>query len=137
MKNLIKSLFILGSISWISCEKSAVTEDVSGIKGTWTLVDVTGGITGGGYEAKFDAIRFDETTFDLLKNKSSIYNGTYILTPNSSTPDTFKITSATTLADAFLNIKEKEIELDKSGKLFLNEPCCDLYNYEFSKSDNQ
>jgi hypothetical protein len=137
MKNLLKTLLILGSISWIACEKSAVTEDVSGIEGTWTLVDITGGITGGGYEANFDAIRFDKTNFDLLKNKSSIYHGSYVLTPNSTEPDSFKITSAPTLVDGFLNIQEKKITIEKSGKLVLTEHCCDLYTYEFSKSDNQ
>jgi len=136
MKNLLKTLLILGSLSWISCEKSADTDDLSGIEGTWNLVAITGGITGGGYQANFDAIRFDKTNFDLLKNKTSIYNGTYVLTPNSTEPDSFKITSAVTLADGFLNIKEKKFEKEKSGNLFLSEPCCDLYNYEFTKSDN-
>lgn len=121
----------------MACEKSAVTEDVSGINGTWTLVAITGGITGGGYQAKFDAIRFDDTHFDLLKNKSSIYNGTYVLIPNAAEPDTFKITSEATLADGFLNVKEKKFEKAKSGNLILTEPCCDLYTYEFSKSDKQ
>jgi len=130
-------LFILGSISWISCEKSAVTDDAAGITGTWNLVAVTGGITGGGYQAKFDAIRFDETHFDLLKNKTSIYNGTYILSPNSAEPDTFKITSEASPADGFLYIKEKKFEKVKSGNLFLTEPCCDLYTYEFSKSTTE
>lgn len=137
MKNLLKTLFILASITWISCEKSADTEDTTGIIGTWNLVSITGGIAGGGYQAKFDAIRFEATKFDLLKNKTSIYSGTYVLTPNTAQPDTFKITSESNLVDGFLNIKEKKFEVDKSGKMFLSEPCCDLYTYEFGKSDKE
>ncbi len=133
MKNSIILLLILGMISWISCEKSSDQEESNGLSGTWNLVAITGGIAGNGYQAKFDAIHFDQGSFDLLKNKSKIFTGTYTLT---AAADTFKITSTATDADPFLNIQEKKIGYDK-GNLILSEPCCDLYSYEFSKSSNE
>ncbi|MBK6392522.1 MAG: hypothetical protein IPK94_03200 [Saprospiraceae bacterium] len=135
MKNILIIVIAMASFSWMACEKSSNTENATGITGTWNLVAVSGGITGQGYAAKFDAIRFDDTSFDLLKNKASIYNGAYILQPNAVTPDSLKITSAPTDADFFLNITAKGIVIDKN-KLVLTEPCCDLYSYEFSRTVN-
>jgi len=133
MKNSIILLLILGLVSWISCEKSSDQEASNGLTGTWNLVAITGGIAGNGYQANFDAIHFDQGSFDLLKNKAKIFSGTYTL---NAAADTFKITSTATEADPFLNIKEKKISTDK-GNLILSEPCCDLYNYEFSKGSNE
>ena len=134
MKNII-TILVIACLAWTSCEKSSVTEEATGIKGTWSLIEVSGGLAGHGYPAKFDALRINESTFDLLKNKSSIFTGDYTLVPTTASPDSFKITSAPTNADFFLNIPAKKIEFVK-GNLILTEPCCDLYTYEFSREVN-
>ncbi|MEP7322274.1 MAG: hypothetical protein ABI761_10155 [Saprospiraceae bacterium] len=134
MKNTIFILAI-ACLAWASCEKSAVTDDATGFKGTWNLLAVTGGLAGQGYPAKFDAMRINETTFDLLKDKSVIFTGDYTLVPSTAQADSFKITSTPTAADFFLNISAKKIELNKDN-LVLTEPCCDLFTYEFSRSVN-
>ena len=136
MKNILTSIFLLSTIVFTSCEKSTVAEDTTGIKGTWNLVSITGGITGQGYTAKFDAIKINNNTFDLLKTKAVIYTGNYVLTPSIAQPDSFKITSAPTSADFIINVSTKKIDIIKNDKLVLSEPCCDLYTYEFSRVVN-
>jgi hypothetical protein len=135
MKNIITSIILLGSLAWMSCEKSTVTEDTTGLQGTWNLNSISGGIAGHGYQAKFDALKVNASTFELLKSKAVMYTGTYTLVPSAAQADSFKITSAPSVAEFFTNISSKKIDFVK-GNLVLTEPCCDLYTYEFSRAVN-
>ncbi len=133
MKNAIFISFL--TILTFACSKSNDTQTTNPLSGTWNLVSVTGGIAGKGYPANFDAIKFDDQSFDLVKSKSSIYKGTYSTTPDQVNPTAFNITSSEESADYFLLRKTKTIHFEKD-KLILSDPCCDLYNYEFTKSLN-
>ena len=135
MKNILTSIILIGTLAWMSCEKSPDTENPTGLQGTWNLIAISGGIAGHGYQAKFDALKINASTFDLLKSKAVIYSGNYVVTPTTAQPDSFKITSAPTVAEFFPNITTKKIDFVK-GNLVLTEPCCDLYTYEFSRAVN-
>ncbi len=121
-------------LTWTACDKSSDPQDSNALIGTWVLIKVSGGLTGGGYVAKFDALRIEETKFDLLNAKSSIYTSTYSLVLSNGIPDTFKITNKLHLVDGFTS-HYKKITLDKDS-LVLSDPCCDLFTYEFTRSKN-
>ncbi|MEP7268453.1 MAG: hypothetical protein ABI844_12570 [Saprospiraceae bacterium] len=130
MKHLIIIFGLLATFAVTSCDKSSTKLETNDLVGTWNLIQVSGGITGQGYTAGFDAIKFTESTFDLLKSKSSIGSGTYVL---NDTKDSLKITSAPFTNESFANIAAKKIDIDKNN-LVLTEQCCDLYQYNFSRS---
>ena len=124
---------MLAGLTWTACEKSSDNQENNELIGTWDLIKVTGGFSGAGYPAKFDALRIKTSEFELLKAKSSIYSGAYTLKPITGTPDSFKITSSVQpIIDGFSNY-DKTISLSKDN-LVLSDPCCDLYTYEFTRT---
>jgi hypothetical protein len=124
-------LFSLWAFYFTSCEKSSADTEQNDLIGRWNLVKITGGITGGGYPAPFDAVEFKSSEFVLSKAKALILQGSYTL---NSTKDTLNITSGTSTTVYFPNEPKKSISIEKNEKLILRDPCCDLYEYEFSKS---
>ena len=133
MKNTILIFLMLAGLTWTACEKSSDTQETNELIGTWDLIKVTGGFSGAGYPAKFDALRIKTSEFELLKAKSSIYTGAYTLKPTTGTPDSFKISSSVQpIIDGFSNY-DKTISLSKDN-LVLSDPCCDLYTYEFTRT---
>lgn len=129
-----KSILLFGLISifaFTSCEKSSDNPE-NKLIGTWHLAKITGGITGGGYVAKFDKLKFTDTKMEMSKGSTILDTRAYSI---NSTNDTLKFNTANPQADGFLSQGIKKIEFSKN-KMILSEPCCDLYNYEFDKSDN-
>jgi len=131
MKKSILLVGILAIFAITSCEKSTDNPE-NKLIGTWHLAKVTGGITGGGYVAKFDQLQFSGTKMEMSKGSSILDSRTYTI---SATNDTLQFNTANPQADGFLNHGTKKIEFLKD-KMVLSDPCCDLFNYEFDKTNN-
>ncbi len=73
-------------------------------------------------------------TYRRLQNDTLRYQGTYELQEkDGKTYIDFKVGS--TPSNSPFEDQDKEVVFEKD-KLILSDPCCDLYQYEFSKAKN-
>jgi hypothetical protein len=120
-----------------SCEENdQPNPDREQLVGIWKLDRITGGITGSGYPPDFTEVEFKNSGIYRVYNQDTTKAaGTYDLTteaakrilrltPNDSTRITFEF-------------EEKEVTFQKSDTLLLSDPCCDLFQYEFSRKTNR
>ena len=131
MKKSVLLLGLMATLAFTSCEKSNDNPE-NKLIGTWHLAKVTGGITGGGYSAKFDQLKFSDTKMEMSKGSTILDTRSYTIT---ATNDTLKFDTANPQPDGFLNHGTKRIEFSKD-KMVLSDPCCDLFTYEFDKTNN-
>ena len=117
--------------AFTSCEKSSDNPE-NKLIGTWHLAKVTGGFSGAGYAAKFDQLKFSATKMEMAKGASILDTRSYSINESN---DTLSFATENATADAFLFQGTKKIEFTKD-KMILSDPCCDLYNYEFDKTNN-
>ena len=122
--------FVMAGISQSCNDKDDAQKDQRDeLVGVWQLLDITGGFSGGGYEADFTDVEFKSNgTYRINNHDEARGEGTYELTtieedlmlrltPNDATKIGFEEHEKTVTFDA--------------GKLFLSDPCCDLFTYEF------
>lgn len=121
--------------TWACDQKDDATPEQNEIVGKWKLDRISGGFTGGGYTADWNTLEMNANlTYRRLQNDTLRYEGTYVLQDkDGKTVIDFK--PSATPSNAPFEDQDKEVTLEK-GKLILNDPCCDLYQYEFSKSNN-
>lgn len=131
MKKSILLFGLLAIFAFTSCEKSTDNPE-NKLIGTWHLAKVTGGFSGAGYAAKFDQLKFSATQMEMSKGSTILDSRSYTL---SASNDTLQFNITNPQADGFLNQGVKRIEFSKD-KMVLSDPCCDLYTYEFDKTNN-
>ncbi len=69
---------------------------------------------------------------EMSKGSTILDSRSYTL---SASNDTLQFNITNPQADGFLNQGIKRIEFSKD-KMVLSDPCCDLYTYEFDKTNN-
>lgn len=131
MKKSILFIGLLAIFAFTSCEKSSDNPE-NKLIGTWHLAKVSGGFSGAGYVAKFDQLKFSATNIEMAKGSSILDTRSYSINASN---DTLRFATENAQADAFLFQGTKKIEFTKD-KMILSDPCCDLYNYEFDKTNN-
>ncbi len=131
MKKSILFIGLLAIFAFTSCEKSSDNPE-NKLIGTWHLAKVSGGFSGAGYVAKFDQLKFSATKMEMAKGSSILDTRSYSINASN---DTLRFATENAQADAFLFQGTKKIEFTKD-KMILSDPCCDLYNYEFDKTNN-
>jgi len=131
MKKSILFIGLLAIFAFTSCEKSSDNPE-NKLIGTWHLAKVSGGFSGAGYVAKFDQLKFSATNMEMAKGSSILDTRSYSINASN---DTLRFATENAQADAFLFQGTKKIEFTKD-KMILSDPCCDLYNYEFDKTNN-
>ena len=131
MKKSILFIGLLAIFAFTSCEKSSDNPE-NKLIGTWHLAKVSGGFSGAGYVAKFDQLKFSATNMEMAKGSSILDTRSYSINASN---DTLRFATENAQADAFLFQGTKKIEFTKD-KIILSDPCCDLYNYEFDKTNN-
>jgi hypothetical protein len=132
MKNLF--LIVLAALTLLACSKDDdFTIDQDRLEGFWLLTDVTGGISGTGYEANFDHLQInDGQVYSLMVQDAFIQEGSYELSKENNQ---LFIQFIPTTEDAvvFDDDKKEVIFSEQDSKLTLTDPCCDLFVYHFEK----
>lgn len=120
---------------WACDQKDDASPDQNEVVGKWKLEDISGGFSGSGYNADWNYLELKaDLTYRRLQNDTLRYQGTYALQKkDGKTFIDFK--QSATPSNAPFEGQDKEVLLEKD-KFILNDPCCDLFNYEFSKAKN-
>ncbi|MEE8341591.1 MAG: hypothetical protein V3R52_05800 [Candidatus Neomarinimicrobiota bacterium] len=105
------------------------------IYGKWKLIDVSGGITGDGHELNFDFLILKKYgIYGFVENDDIIEFGKIFIDEQTN-----EILLVTLIpddnSDAFMLDPKKYITFNGNDSLTLNSPCCDRYNYHFSRED--
>jgi hypothetical protein len=125
----------------INSEKYYTSEillpDYQAIYGKWKLVGVSGGFSGTGYEPDFDYLEIKSIgIYGLVRNDSLFeYGKLELYTFDNQNTDMLQVKFTPEFYKAsnpYMVPSEKYIEL-KNDSLNLNAPCCDMYNYHFTK----
>lgn len=152
MKKLLLIITVL-NLCFLSCEKKSdnlvlklddfakdkyykseiFTNQYQSIYGKWKLNGVSGGFSGGGHELNFDFLEIKEFgIYGFIRNDSLIEYGKIVI--DEPTNNYLKI-----VFDFDDNTEQlmwdavKIVRLYGIDTLFLNSPCCDRYNYHFSR----
>lgn len=133
MKKIMIAVLALFALS--ACSKDdALQQEMNRLRGTWELKDITGGIAGTGYDANFTHLFMaNNNRYELLADDQAVQEGSYTLKIEE---DKLVIQFQ---ADAADNVPfdefEKSVEWqDNDRKLILSEPCCDLFVYNFERT---
>ena len=133
MKKIIIAVLALFVMS--ACSKEdALQQEMNRLRGTWELQNITGGIAGTGYDANFNQLYItNNNRYQLLSDNQAVQEGSYTLKIED---DQLVIRFE---ADATDNIAfdefEKSVEWqDSNRKMRLSEPCCDLFVYDFERT---
>ncbi|MDX2070366.1 MAG: hypothetical protein SFV55_18210 [Haliscomenobacter sp.] len=120
---------------WACDQKDDASPDQNEVVGKWKLEDISGGFAGNGYNADWNYLELKaDLTYRRLQNDSLRYQGTYALQmKDGKTFVDFKPSAVP--SNAPFEDQDKEVVLEKN-KLILSDPCCDLFQYEFSKAKN-
>ncbi len=113
-----------------------IPENYMGIYGQWKLQSIGGGFAGTGFEPNHDFLEIKRFgIYGVLRNDSLIEYGKVQL-------DTFD-TQATHLlqvklipessVESIYSPPEKYIDLKGPGEMELRSPCCDFYNYYYTR----
>ena len=105
------------------------------VYGKWKLIDVSGGITGDGHELNFDYFILKKYgIYGFVENDDIIEFGKIFIDEQTN-----EILMVTLIpddnSDAFMLDPKKYITFHGNDNLTLNSPCCDRYNYHFSRED--
>ena len=120
---------------WACDQKDDASPDQNELVGKWKLEDISGGFAGSGYNADWNYLELkSDLTYRRLQNDTLRYQGTYaIQEKDGKTFIDFK--SSPALSNSPFEDQEKEAVFEKD-QLTLSDPCCDLFQYEFSKAKN-
>lgn len=136
MKNLIYCFLILGLAFCWSCQDDD-SNPSDPLYAKWKLISITGGLSGGGYDANFTHLDLQSSNnYQLLNQDTVKQSGTFEITENQADDQTFiAFTTDDPSSEYFFSSFQKEITYTIEGGLILNEGCCDLYTYEFVQED--
>ena len=134
----MKKVFIALCVTMFltACSKEdALQQEMNRLRGSWDLESISGGFAGTGYQADFIQLSMTNSNrYTLLaEDNSTIQEGSYTL---SIEDDQLMIRFISDVPDnqSFDKMEKKVEWKDENRKLFLSEPCCDLYNYSFEKT---
>jgi hypothetical protein len=147
----ILCLFIL--ISFSSCEKKTDTVEYiidsfatdryySGeifnvayldIYHKWRLYGISGGFHGGGHDPNFDFLKINRYgIYSFIRNDSTLEYGKIIV--HQQTDNLLLISlEPDDDSETFMYDSEKYVNFYGSDTLSLDSPCCDRYNYHFTR----
>lgn len=128
------ALIALVALTWACDQKDDATPEQNEISGKWKLDKITGGFSGSGYTADWNTLELNANlTYRRLQNETLRYQGTYeLVKKDGKTYIDFK--ESATPSSAPFEDQDKEVTLEKD-KFILSDPCCDLFQYEFSKAN--
>ena len=102
-----------------------------GMYNNWALIDVSGGIHGGGHEPNFDYLRIKKYgIYGFIRNDSLLEFGRIFI--HEQTSETLLITfEPDENSGTFMYDTEKYVNFYGNDTLSLDSPCCDRFNYHF------
>jgi hypothetical protein len=103
------------------------------VYGNWKLYEVTGGIHGGGHDLNFDFLSIKKYgIYAFIKDDNILEFGRIHI--DDQTNESLSITfNPHPKSEIFMYDSEKIITLQVNDTLFLDSPCCDRFNYHFSR----
>jgi hypothetical protein len=127
-------LIALLSFSFLQCEKGDGNEKSNNpYTGEWELLSISGGFAGNGYTADFSILYLGgDATYWIGDSNGKIAEGTYEVYQKEN-EDWIRFDSDNSQNQHIFETQDKMISFDVEEKMFLTEPCCDLYQYEFKK----
>jgi hypothetical protein len=127
-------LCLIGSI-W-ACEGNDEPQPQNQLVGKWKLEKISGGITGSGYKADWNAIDIKNgSTYRRFNGDTLKFSSTYKFQTKDGKEVVIFAEKPGDKAIQYFESQAKTYRIEK-GRLYLDEPCCDFYNYEFSKVSN-
>lgn len=151
--NKILIVCFLSSIAFVGCNKDSVKipnkiDEIDANKyypaeifngpyldlyGTWKLYAVSGGFSGTGHNLNFDYFKISEIgIYMFVRNDSILEYGKVII--NKQNDEALLITfDSDEDSGVMMWDTEKYVELAGTDTLTLYSPCCDRYNYHFSR----
>ncbi|MBK9489190.1 MAG: hypothetical protein IPO07_10610 [Haliscomenobacter sp.] len=135
LKSWVFAALVLATTMLACDSKDDAKPDQSKVEGKWKLESISGGFAGNGYTADWNYLEMNANkTYRRLQNDTLRYQGTYELQEkDGKTYIDFKV--GATPSNSPFEDQDKEVVFEKD-KLILSDPCCDLYQYEFSKAKN-
>jgi len=155
MKMKIFASILLLSILLTGCEKECekIVSDYDGLSineyyeaeifnqsfleiyGDWKLYEVSGGIHGGGHDLNFDILKIKKYgIYAFIKNDDILEFGRINI--DEQTHESLSITFIPHVdSEIFMYDSEKNIIFHGIDTIFLNSPCCDRYNYRFTREE--
>lgn len=130
------TLLVFAASFWACDQKDDATPETNELVGKWKLEAISGGFAGSGYQADWNTLEMKANlTYRRLQNETLRYEGTYKLQEKEGKTFITFTPSPTPPANGFFEDQEKEVNFDKD-KFILSDPCCDLFQYQFSKANN-
>ena len=125
---------VIGLI-WSCDQKDDPSPAQNAVEGKWKLETISGGFSGRGYTANWNYLELNsDLSYRRMKNDSLRYQGTYELQEKDGKLYINLKPSATPGNDSF-DYLSKEVTFEKD-QFILSDPCCDLFQYNFSKAVN-
>ena len=135
-------IILIFSVTFLftSCTKNE-SEMLDQIQGEWILDQISGGFTGAGTETSWNRVLIEDDSFELLSVPDGFPNSTTIASGNITSGSIegidevfyFNLTE-TTIDDLGIEIDPEKIITVNGIKMDWNSPCCDRFNYHFSKN---
>ncbi len=148
-------IFILGTIFLESCSKDEIdinsflfeidktkyydsevlNAPYTDIYGIWEIYDISGGLTGDGYEINFDYLEVKPFGIYGFINEDELIEFGKIVPTQDATNETDLLVEFTKDEESgsFFGDPEKYIQFSGKDTLHLMSPCCDRYNYHFER----
>ncbi len=127
-------VLMLVALTFAGCEKEHFYTEYTGIYGSWTIEEISGGFSGGGYEPDFDILKItDRMHYSLYFHDAILSEGKIEIIEQSSDKLRIEFKSRNNSGDP-LTGWEKEVYLNRDT-LLLNDDCCDMYSYFFVRSE--
>ncbi len=123
------------SLTLFQCEQGDSAEKSNNpYTGVWSIISISGGFAGTGYEADFSRLLIgNDGIYWMGTDTSTVAEGTYQVFKKGEN-DWIRLDSKQTDNNRHvIEYSEKMIGISIEGTLFMNEPCCDQYSYEFQK----
>ena len=127
-------IFIFTLLLLPGCEKEQFYGGYSGMYGSWTIRNVSGGFSGAGYEPDFDILQItNRMHYSLYFHDTLLSEGKIEILDQTSDILRIEFRSKNNSLDP-LTGWEKEVYLGQDT-LVMNDGCCDMYSYFFIRSN--
>ncbi len=131
---LCMALCLIVSI-W-ACEGNDDPQAQNQLVGKWKLEKISGGIIGSGYKANWNSIDVkNDLTYRRFNGDTLKFSSTYKFQTKDGKEEVIFAEKPGDKINQIFESQHKRFKLEK-GRLILEDPCCDLYLYEFSKVSN-
>jgi hypothetical protein len=104
--------------------------------GKWKLESISGGFSGAGYKANWNNIDVkNDLTYRRFNGDTLKFSSTYKFQTKDGKEHVIFAEKEGDKINQIFESQPKTFKLEK-GRLILEDPCCDLFLYEFSKVNN-